>query len=150
MTVQSTDELDNILWELISTVEQALNPAFTILLQKAYGTDWQKHVPQPAPWTIQDLFTILFEHDMIAFTKVSLTRISITRSQMKNLAKDLERSRRNKRALVTVGDVLPFVDALKEILILVQDAQLLQMYQDSKRVLEDVMSRLNECLSPTL
>jgi hypothetical protein len=128
-------------WDIINLLERSLHEPLKALLAKAYGpTDWQAHVPQKEPWTISDLFSILFSHDMVAFPCLSRYRLSTNASQLKMLAKDLERSRRNKKSLLTSGDLSVFLKDATVIIEIIKDAGMLDLFEQAESQLRMIQS----------
>jgi hypothetical protein len=107
-------DIDYILHDLIILIEHCLNPMFKQVLTKVYGEksdylrDW--------PWNIKDLFEILADHEFIL--KIKWDKLTNSKSQLRNMGKDLERCRRNQKCLVTIGDLKVFI---KDLEVLFQD-----------------------------
>ena len=141
MISESNDaNLDGILSDIIILVETYLNPAFKICLEKSYGRDWSIHVQEP-PWNIKDLFIILLDHELIAFTRISWSKLSCSRSQLRNMAKDLERSVRFQKTLVTIGDLKRFCNDLEIIFELLSTLNL--NYEECKSNLSKIKQSLS-------
>jgi hypothetical protein len=147
---QPANHLDETTWDIINLLERCLHEPLKVLLSKAYGaTDWQAHVPQKEPWNVADLFQILFSHDMVAFPCLSRYRLSTNASQLKMLAKDLERSRRNKKSLLTSGDLSVFLKDVTVILEIIKDAGMLDLFEQAQSQLRIIQSDFEKVRSPS-
>ena len=101
--------LDYILNDLITLVENSLNPLFKEYLQVVYGENSQ--YLKNWPWNIKELFQILVDHEFII--KINLDLLKSSKSQLRNMGKDLQRCRENHKNLVTIGDLLVFIKDLQ-------------------------------------
>jgi hypothetical protein len=144
MAYDVSDYVDQALWDLIDLLEQALTPTFLFYLEKTYGkNDWPRAVAQKQPWNIKDLFGILVDQDHFAFPKFSWSKLTLTRAQFKIVGKDLERSKRNGRALITIGDFNTLLKDLRPVLELMIDAGLEDMHTIAIEHLKEIESTLN-------
>lgn len=130
-------KLDYILYDLIILTETTLNPLFYNCLEKVYGKD--SNYLKQWPWNIKDLFKILLDHELVAFTFIKWSKLSNSKSQLRNMAKDLERSVRFQKTLVTVGDLLLFIKDLEIIFLEIPPSLGQESFQNLSRIKESLL-----------
>jgi rRNA-processing protein FCF1 len=107
-------EFSEILCEISYILIGCLSASLTRVFERRIGAEWQRTILYPPPWDLGTIFHLLSKD--VAFKDLPVEVGQINFSSMEQLAKDMDRSVRQKKAMLTKGDVDTFLQNVENVL----------------------------------